>query len=363
MDPITVRSGKPTLPLTQQKSMVHNVAKMKRPLIIVQLIHIHGPMKGEIQEFSKDVLVIGRNPSSDLCFPADLTIVSRKHAEIIREGNQFRLISEGANGTFVNGKKISEVFLKDGDVLEFADGGPKVSFLTQMKEDTDIEPPPQPAPQRSPGAVAPDRPAVPSAPVEPPIGKAPESPSMEKPPIDEAVYIQRQPQPVREPSTPPVPSAAPSAFDQQPLDVPNAVAPLVIQYGPTIRSYKELPVTLGRHLRCGFVLDHPGILDQHAQIFYLSGQYWVKDLTGQKMVQVNYQPIPFQAPLSLDDMVTLSPMGPVFRFIGEGRLAEVADSPAQPQSAERHQEPEAKPDTTDEKASKGVFSRLKKKLF
>lgn len=342
---------------------------MKRPLIIVQLIHIHGPMKGEIQEFAKDTVVIGRNPSSDLCFPADLTIVSRKHAEIAREGNQFRLISQGANGTFVNGKRINEVFLKDGDVLEFADGGPKVSFLMQMREDVDVdEPPLQSAPQGPPVSTVQARPVVSNATAEPPSAKPPDRPTWKEPPIDDALYIQPKPQPTPDPSRIPAsPAAAPPPV-QQPLDViPSAAAPLVVQYGPTIRSYKELPITLGRHLRCGFVLDHPGILDQHAQIFYLAGQYWIKDLTGQKMVQVNHQPIPFQAPLALDDMVALGPQGPVFRFIGEGRLAEVDEPVSQPQSnpvaAAGHQEPGARPNPTDEKAAKGVFSRLKKKLF
>ena len=54
--------------------------------------------------------------------------MSRKHAEIIREGNRFKLVDLSANGTFVNGKRVKEVYLKDGDVLTFAEGGPKVSF-------------------------------------------------------------------------------------------------------------------------------------------------------------------------------------------------------------------------------------------
>jgi pSer/pThr/pTyr-binding forkhead associated (FHA) protein len=340
--------------------MVHNVAKMKRPVIIVQLIHIHGPLKGEIQEYLTDTVSIGRNPSNDLCFPADLTIVSRKHAEIVREGNQFRLISQGANGTFVNGKKVTEVFLKDGDVLEFADGGPKVSFLTQMKEGVEMEPPPQQKPQIPPTPAAIEKPFAqnPSLEVQAAVVPPLQKPHVELPPDEEAVYIPPTP-------TPEPPRPRPSAPAEQPLDIiPTTAAPLIIQYGPTIRSYKELPVTLGRHLRCGFVLDHPGILDQHAQIFYLAGQYWVKDLTGQKMVQVNYQPIPFQAPLALDDMVVLGPQGPTFRFIGEGRLAEVAQ--AQPEAAPGGmgiQGADAKPDGAGDKSSKGVFSRLKKKLF
>ena len=105
------------------------------PHITVKLVHILGPLKGEIQDYSEPVITIGRSPSSHLCFPADLAIISRKHAEILREGNRFKLIDHSTNGTFVNGKRIKESYLKDGDVMMFAEGGPKVSFLTQIKED------------------------------------------------------------------------------------------------------------------------------------------------------------------------------------------------------------------------------------
>jgi len=120
---------------------------MKRPpIIVIQLVHIVGPLKGEIQEFIEPAISIGRHPSCQVRFPADLATVSRKHAEITREGNQFKVIDHSANGTFVNGKQVKESLLKDGDVLEFSKGGPKVSFLTQMKEESYVPPEPPPPP-------------------------------------------------------------------------------------------------------------------------------------------------------------------------------------------------------------------------
>ena len=281
------------------------------PIITVQLVHIHGPLKGEIQEFSKDTITIGRHPSSDLKFPKDLTIISRKHAEIIREGNQFRLIDRSTNGTFVNGKKITESLLRDGDVLEFADGGPKASFLTQMKE----------------------------APVEPetprPLFEEPKRPS---------------------PTDAPRPAEAPAEISVQPASVP-----LVIQYGPTIRTFKELPITIGKSLKSDFVLDHPGIFDTHAQVFFSRGQYWIKDLTGQNMIRLNQRVMPFQAALTLYDNVALSPQGPVFRFLGEGRMAEVAEPAAEEPPASREREAGTKMgDISEEKSPKGVLSKIKK---
>ena len=123
----------------------------RAPQIVVQLIHIAGPMKGEIQNFTESVITIGRHPSCKMRLPADLTVVSRQHAEIVREGNQFRLIDHSANGTFVNGKRASDVLLKSGDVLEFSEQGPKVSFLAEIRGDAAEEetPPSPPQPPRA----------------------------------------------------------------------------------------------------------------------------------------------------------------------------------------------------------------------
>jgi pSer/pThr/pTyr-binding forkhead associated (FHA) protein len=101
--------------------------------------------------------------------------------------------------------------------------------------------------------------------------------------------------------------------------------PLVIQYGPTLRSFKELPVTIGKNPDCDFSLEHPEILDRHAQFFFDQGQYWVKDLTGRNLVSINTAPVRIQAQLNPDNLLSLSPKGPTFRFLGDGRLAEIEE--------------------------------------
>ncbi len=256
---------------------------MKRPPdIIVKLIHIKGPMKGNIQEFHEGRISIGRHPSYHLHFPADLDIVSRDHAEIIREGNKFKLVDHSANGTFVNGKTIKEIYLKNGDVLEFTKGGPKVSFLTEIKE------------------ISVER-KISSSHFHREESKKEPHPFMEgKPRI-----------------------AQPAIEEPGEIVVQKINATLIIQYGPTLRSFKKLPVTIGKNPKCEFTLDHPAISDQQAQIFFSQNQYWIKDLTGRGSVQVNRQPIVYQTPLKPNDEVALSPQGPVFQFLGEGRLAEV----------------------------------------
>ena len=255
------------------------------PVIVIQLIHIEGPLKGEIQDFPDPEISIGRHPSCHVQFPKDLRIVSREHARIIKEGNRFKLMNLSKNGTYLNGKRIPEAYLKDGDVLMFAQGGPKVSFLTRIEE---------------------SRPAVDiSTPLTPePTPAPPIPPSAEPPPVPP---VQAKPQP-----TPEIP-------------VQNTPVPLIIQYGPTLRSFNELPVTIGKGPGCDFILDHPSLLNQHAQVFYSQNQYWVKDLTGRQSVSVNDQPIHIQAPLNPDSRLALSPQGPRFRFLEGGRLAEIEE--------------------------------------
>lgn len=319
---------------------------MKSPTIVVQLIHIHGPRKGEIQDFCQDCISIGRHPSCSVLFPTDLTIISRRHAEIRREGNQFRLVDSSSNGTYVNGKKVTECMLREGDVLEFADGGPKVSFLTKIVAEAPFSEKPASAPAAPP--VRSDGPAPMGNEVpEQPWMSAPEPPAPVPPPA-EPVRLSR-PAPVAEP----LPGAV----------VGKASVPLVIQYGPTIRSFRELPIVIGRSPACEFVLEQPEILDRHAQIFFSQNRYWIKDLTGRKVIMLNSVPLDLQAPLSPNDRFSLSSRGPVFSFLGEGRIMEASESASEesPDAGDGGDRKSGRMEQKGEKKSGGFWSRMTKR--
>jgi len=313
---------------------------MKRvPAIIVQLVHMHGPLKGEIQEFTESEISIGRNPSCHVRFPAKLAIISREHASIIREGNRFKLVDHSVNGTLVNGKRVKEIYLKDGDVIDFAQGGPKISFLTRVGEaevGIGISEPPLQRKDRTSSRPELRSTAEQEAPVEPP--KIPAARS----------------------ATPPIPP-------KQKVEVPagQVQAPIVIQYGPTLQSFKEVPVTIGKNPSSDFVLDHPGIMDRHVQIFFHQNEYWVKDLTGKNLISLNQKRVEVQAPLAADDELALSPEGPFFRFLGGGRLAELEKFPpeeAADSGNEMRENGTPHEDISEEKGLKGPLSILKKFL-
>lgn len=296
---------------------------MKNDPIVIQLIHIQGPLKGQIQEFGGQVVTIGRNPGCDVHFPKDLTGISRSHAEIVREGNRFLLVDKSTNGTFVNGKQVSEAFLKDGDVIMFSPEGPKVSFLSQAGEPAGVVP-------AGPGPEIPaDIPARAhtNTPSDTPAGAPLDTPSVGTPTGNAPAA------PVREAGTPEpqrqAPPQAPAAREQ--VEIKKVQAPLIVQYGPTLNSFKELPVNVGQGPGNDLILPHPAITDRHAQIFFAQGKYWVKDLTGTRSIHINGRAIDLQAPLNTDDVLSFSPQGPVLRFLGEGRLAEYEEpAPADP---------------------------------
>ncbi|HEY6400369.1 MAG TPA: FHA domain-containing protein, partial [Blastocatellia bacterium] len=70
---------------------------------------------------------IGRGTENSLCVQS--TVVSRSHAELIRVGANYLLRDLGStNGSFVNGDRIAERMLNDGDALRFGSGGPEMVF-------------------------------------------------------------------------------------------------------------------------------------------------------------------------------------------------------------------------------------------
>ncbi len=305
------------------------------PRIIVQLVHIHGPLMGTIQEFSEPAIEIGRHPSCHLSFPRVLAVISRRHASIKREGNRFEIIDTSTNGTFLNGQRVSRGFLKDGDVLMFTEGGPKVSFLTRMEEgraSVEVGVQPQPAGAYSGNSSVPAPAPAPA----PPSAPAPVSP----------------PPAVQQPS------------QGEGISVEVVMAPLVIQYGPMLQSFKEVPITVGSDTDCDVVLSDPMILARHAQLFFSQGRYWIKDLTGQDQVQINNCPITGPSPLNPEDRLSLTRQGPTFLFLEGGRLAEVAgvvpgNHPTDDNAAEGQQE-DPKSLKKEKNKSRGSFF---KKLF
>jgi hypothetical protein len=76
-----------------------------------------GPDAGMSFTINRNVIVVGRHPESDI-FLDDIT-VSRRHAEIRREGTTFNLLDTGSlNGTYLNRERIETSPLENGDEIQ-----------------------------------------------------------------------------------------------------------------------------------------------------------------------------------------------------------------------------------------------------
>jgi EAL domain-containing protein (putative c-di-GMP-specific phosphodiesterase class I) len=75
----------------------------------------------EVIELDRFPFTVGRNETCD--YQIASTRVSREHAELLRQGDTFRVRDlQSTNGTFLNGQRITgEAPLRDGDLLVIAD--------------------------------------------------------------------------------------------------------------------------------------------------------------------------------------------------------------------------------------------------
>jgi serine/threonine-protein kinase len=78
-----------------------------------------GPYKGRIFSFTQhDSFLIGRNPEAHLCLPDD-RYFSRNHCLLeINPPRAFVRDLRSTNGTYLNGQRINDAFLKNGDLIQ-----------------------------------------------------------------------------------------------------------------------------------------------------------------------------------------------------------------------------------------------------
>ena len=109
-------------------------------------------------ELNKEVMRLGRDPEGEVVIDADAAVVSRRHAEIRKSGDQFAISDlKSFNGTLVNNQRISESApLFDRDEIQLGAGGP----LLRLSD------PAHPAPPHrvvQPGAPTPSQNLIPPA--------------------------------------------------------------------------------------------------------------------------------------------------------------------------------------------------------
>lgn len=95
------------------------------------LVHVQGTEMGRVRALDKPVMLIGRSTDADIWLSDDG--ISRKHARFVRQGGVTVIEDlESANGTFVQGEKITRRVLKTGDQIQL---GPSSLFRYSITDD------------------------------------------------------------------------------------------------------------------------------------------------------------------------------------------------------------------------------------
>ena len=111
------------------KSIMGNVGK--NYYVLEHKVSSKYHKRGEIQEIIIDEIELGRNPKCQVRFDEAFATVSRRHAAILKDGDNWKLVQlSKTNSTYLNGIKITnEWYLQNGDEIQLSTNGPKLGFI------------------------------------------------------------------------------------------------------------------------------------------------------------------------------------------------------------------------------------------
>ncbi|MBD1916386.1 MULTISPECIES: FHA domain-containing protein [Cyanophyceae] len=104
---------------------------------MITLSLLHPLHKTPVQSWSFDqesVIRIGRSTDNNVVLYS--AVVSRHHVEIHRTEAGWAVKSIGTNGTYLDGRRITEVAVEDGLVIRLARSGPNIQIhMSEEKRD------------------------------------------------------------------------------------------------------------------------------------------------------------------------------------------------------------------------------------
>lgn len=91
---------------------------------------------GENQKIIVDQIELGRDPKCQVRFDENFGTVSRRHAAIVKDGDNWKLVQlSKTNSTYLNGHKVDkEWYLQNGDEIQLSTNGPKMGFIVPEGE-------------------------------------------------------------------------------------------------------------------------------------------------------------------------------------------------------------------------------------
>lgn len=103
---------------------------------MITLILLHPLQSVPVQNWTfetESVVRVGRSTDNDVVLYS--AVVSRHHVELRQEGDQWKVVNIGTNGTYIDGQRIDECEAKDGLVIRLASSGPKIQIRLEGADD------------------------------------------------------------------------------------------------------------------------------------------------------------------------------------------------------------------------------------
>lgn len=102
---------------------------------MITLILLHPLQSVPVQNWTfetESVVRVGRSTDNDVVLYS--AVVSRHHVELRQEGDQWKVVNIGTNGTYIDGQRIDECEAKDGLVIRLASSGPKIQIRLEGED-------------------------------------------------------------------------------------------------------------------------------------------------------------------------------------------------------------------------------------
>ncbi|OKH17423.1 FHA domain-containing protein [[Limnothrix rosea] IAM M-220] len=81
---------------------------------------------------TESVVRVGRSTDNDVVLYS--AVVSRHHVELRQDGDQWKVVNLGTNGTYIDGKRVDECDAKDGLIIRLASSGPKIQIRLEGED-------------------------------------------------------------------------------------------------------------------------------------------------------------------------------------------------------------------------------------
>ncbi len=107
-------------------------------MILLNLLHPQESLPAQSWTFEDETVIrVGRaNDNHVVLYSA---VVSRHHVELRQVETGWEIVSLGANGTFVDGDRVSQVPVTDGVIFRLARSGPQIQIRLELDSEAQID--------------------------------------------------------------------------------------------------------------------------------------------------------------------------------------------------------------------------------